>query len=139
MSNASSDKSGCLGLLFQIFGIAPSTSVTGPLPFHLRDDFLSPAEISFYHILLSAAGDRFTVCPKVNLNDIFLFLALTRIKPHGHWFNKFGLRVIFGDASSRRRRSALARRRLPFLLVGFCFLQRLVLLSVRATAVAAAI
>jgi len=47
----------------------------------------------------------------------------------GHWFNKFGLRVSFGDASSRRRRSALARRRLPFLRVGFYF-QRLVLLSV---------
>jgi len=71
MSNASSDKSGCLGLLLRLFGIAPSASAPGPLPFRLRDDFLSPAEISFYHILLSAAGDRVTVCPKVNLNDIF--------------------------------------------------------------------
>ena len=71
MSNVSSDKSGCLGLLLKLFGITPSSSATGPLPFRLRDDFLSPAEISFYHILLSAAGDRFTVCPKVNLNDIF--------------------------------------------------------------------
>src|SRR6266702_3867270 len=39
----------------------------------------------------------------------------------GHWFNIFGLRVSFGDASSCRRRSALARRRLPFLLVDFVF------------------
>jgi hypothetical protein len=83
MSKASSDKSGCLGLILQLFGIERSTAGPKsfpqlpfglhdePLPFRLRDDFLSAAEISFYHILLSTAGDRFTVCPKVNLNDIF--------------------------------------------------------------------
>lgn len=71
MSKSSSNKPGCLGLLIQLLGFAPSSSDAGLLPFRLRDDFLSPAEISFYHILLSAAGDRFTVCPKVNLNDIF--------------------------------------------------------------------
>ncbi|HEX7261634.1 MAG TPA: DUF2726 domain-containing protein [Luteolibacter sp.] len=42
-----------------------------PLPFRLRDDFLSAAEISFYHVLLKIVDDRYTVCPKVNLNDIF--------------------------------------------------------------------
>jgi hypothetical protein len=82
MSNASSDKLGCLGVVLQLFGIKPTA---GPksfprlpfglhdeaLPFRLRDDFLSAAEISFYHILLSAVGDRLTVCPKVNLSDIF--------------------------------------------------------------------
>ena len=71
MSNASSNKSGCLGLFLQIFGIAPSTSRATTFPFRLRDDFLSPAEISFYHVLLSPSGDKFTVCPKVNLSDIF--------------------------------------------------------------------
>ncbi len=83
MSKASSDKSGCLGLLLQLFGSKASTSNPKSfpqlsfglddesLPFRLRDDFLSAAEISFYHILLSAVGDRLTVCPKVNLNDIF--------------------------------------------------------------------
>ena len=82
MRNASSDKSGCLGVVLQLFGIKPTT---GPgsfpqlsfglhdevLPFRLRDDFLSAAEISFYHILLSAVGDSLTVCPKVNLSDLF--------------------------------------------------------------------
>lgn len=85
-SVAPRNKSGCLGILLQILGMAPSAHATGPiasyvsglaesepapLPFRLRDDFLSPAEISFYHILLSAAGDSLTVCPKINLNDIF--------------------------------------------------------------------
>jgi hypothetical protein len=80
------NKSGCLGLILQIFGMAPAAPATGPiasyvsglaesepepLPFRLRDDFLSPAEISFYHVLLSITGDSLTVCPKINLNDIF--------------------------------------------------------------------
>lgn len=71
MSNASSNKSGCLGLLLQMLGVAPSTSKATTFPFRLRDDFLSPAEISFYHVLRSIADDKFTVCPKVNLSDIF--------------------------------------------------------------------
>jgi hypothetical protein len=83
MSKASSGKSGCLGSFLPLFGIERSTagSKSFPqlsfglhdeaLPFRLRDDFLSAAEISFYHVLVSAAGDRFTVCPKVNLSDIF--------------------------------------------------------------------
>ncbi len=65
------EKSGCLGLILRAIGIGPSPSDSGPLPFRLRDDFLSPAEISFYHVLMAAADSRFTVCPKVNLSDIF--------------------------------------------------------------------
>src|ERR1700756_26431 len=83
MSNASNNKLGCLGLVLQLCGIRASTADSKsfpqlafglqdePLPFRLRDDFLSAAEISFYHILLSAVADRLTVCPKVNLSDIF--------------------------------------------------------------------
>lgn len=65
------NNSGCLGLFLRAFGIGPSPSDSGPLPFRLRDDFLSPAEISFYHVLMTAVESRFTVCPKVNLGDIF--------------------------------------------------------------------
>ena len=71
MSNPSHEKSGCLGMLLQILGIRPSPRGAETFPFRLRDDFLSPAEISFYHVLLSVVGDGFTICPKVNLNDIF--------------------------------------------------------------------
>jgi hypothetical protein len=41
------------------------------LPFRLRDDFLSPAELSFYHVLASVTGDRAAICTKVNLADLF--------------------------------------------------------------------
>lgn len=71
MNNESSNKLGCLGLFLQIFGISPQKSAAGPLPFRLRDDFLSPAEISFYHILKATLDETIAVCPKVNLNDIF--------------------------------------------------------------------
>ena len=37
----------------------------------MRDDFLSLAELSFYHVLCDAVGGRAVVCPKVRLGDIF--------------------------------------------------------------------
>ena len=37
------------------------------LPYRMRDDFLSSAELSFCHVLVSAIGNRVTVCPKVRL------------------------------------------------------------------------
>jgi hypothetical protein len=40
-------------------------------PYHLRDEFLSPAEQSFYLVLRAATVDWGTVCPKVGLGDIF--------------------------------------------------------------------
>lgn len=41
------------------------------LPFKLRDDFLSNAEISFYQVLRTVVGERAVGCPKVNLGDLF--------------------------------------------------------------------
>lgn len=49
----------------------PQAAEPEVLPFHVRDDFLSPAECSFYHLLQSAAGDWAVVCPKVSLADLF--------------------------------------------------------------------
>lgn len=67
------DNPGCLGALLRIFGIGASNSSPAviPLPYRLRDDFLSPAERSFYTALLLAADAKVTICPKVNLADIF--------------------------------------------------------------------
>ena len=46
---------------------------SGPtsLPFKLRDDFLSNAEISFYQVLRTVVGEQMLICPKVNLGDLF--------------------------------------------------------------------
>ncbi len=40
-------------------------------PYHLRDHFLTPAELKFYEALQTAVEQHATICTKVNLNDIF--------------------------------------------------------------------
>jgi len=67
---------GCLAFL-RLLGIKSKTQPTlAPerLPYRIRDDFLSPAEMSFYHVITSVAGSRATICPKVNLADIFFIV-----------------------------------------------------------------
>ncbi len=40
-------------------------------PYHLRDDFLSPAEYNFYLVLNKVVSEWAVVCPKVSLGDLF--------------------------------------------------------------------
>ena len=40
-------------------------------PYRVRDDFLSPAEHSFYLVLKNTIGEQALVCPKVSLGDLF--------------------------------------------------------------------
>src|SRR5712691_12396750 len=40
-------------------------------PYLVRDDFLSPAEQSFYLVLKSAISDWALICPKIALGDLF--------------------------------------------------------------------
>lgn len=66
-------KPGCLGVVLQLFGsssknIEPKEET---LPYRLRDDFLSSAELSFYHVLQQAVSDWAVVCPKISLDDLF--------------------------------------------------------------------
>ena len=61
---------GCLPALLRLFGFARAEPEPD-LPYHLRDDFLSDAEKSFYHVASTTLGDHFVICPKVNLNDLF--------------------------------------------------------------------
>ena len=63
---------GCLGFLFRLFGSKPEDTKGAPtFPYRVRDDFLSPAEASFYRVLLTALNGQALVCPKVGLSDIF--------------------------------------------------------------------
>jgi hypothetical protein len=73
MTLATRENSGCLAALLGWLGLAPKQKQGDDLslPYHLRDDFLSPAEISFYHVLQNIVGDRAVVCPKVSLGDLF--------------------------------------------------------------------
>ena len=85
------EKQGCLSILFPFLGRkttktvftassykstnepAPIVEANIPetLPYRVRDDFLSPAEFSFYKILASLGGTRLTIQSKVRLADVF--------------------------------------------------------------------
>lgn len=46
-------------------------ALSAEYPYHLRDNFLSPAELSFYGVLRTAINGRAVLCSKVALADIF--------------------------------------------------------------------
>ncbi len=64
----SSQNKGCLFALFRLFGFGGKTSQS--LPYRVRDDFLSPAEASFFRVLVHACGEQYRVFPKVRLSDV---------------------------------------------------------------------
>lgn len=84
-------KQGCLSVIFPFLGrkttktvvttssykmsdeSVPAVEAIIPevLPYRVRDDFLSPAEFSFYKILSSLGGTRLTIQSKVRLADVF--------------------------------------------------------------------
>jgi len=64
-----SERPGCLGVLLRLFGIEKKEPAA--LPYRLGDNFLTPAELTFYRVLTTVVGDKAAICPKVNLADLF--------------------------------------------------------------------
>jgi hypothetical protein len=64
-----SENQGCLAFILRLFG--GGAKEPGPLPYRLRDDFLSPAELAFYRVLATTVAGRAAILTKVNLADIF--------------------------------------------------------------------
>lgn len=56
------------------------------LPYRLKEPFLSSTEQALFRSLREMAGDRYVICPKVALNDLFYVL---RPNENVHFFNKF--------------------------------------------------
>ena len=52
-------------------GKSDGSAQTAEFPYNLRDNFLSPAELSFYSVLRTAVNGRATLSTKVALGDIF--------------------------------------------------------------------
>lgn len=65
------EKQGCIETILQALGLRPRSAEPEMLPYRLRDDFLSPAELNFYRVLQTAVGDWAVICPKVSLDDLF--------------------------------------------------------------------
>jgi hypothetical protein len=55
------------------------------LPYRLRENFLSPAEVALYRVLTEMAGERYVIFAKVALNEIF---NIVRPNENVHYFNK---------------------------------------------------
>ncbi len=60
---------GCLFAILKLFGLGGGKP--GALPYRMRDDFLSLAEVAFYRTLAAVVGDRAHIVFKVNLGDLF--------------------------------------------------------------------
>ena len=91
MAGKRKQKQGCLSVIFPFLGRKttkpslqqvhikrltslfrqPKAIIPDVLPYCVRDDFLSPAEFSFYKILSSLGGARLTIQSKVRLADVF--------------------------------------------------------------------
>lgn len=69
-----SNNSGCLFSIFKLLGISTPPGGSEALPYRLRDDFLSPAEISFLRVLEQVIGQKAVICSKVRVADI-LFVS----------------------------------------------------------------
>lgn len=59
---------------------------TQRLPYRLREPFLASTELALFRTLVELMGDRYSICPKVSLNDVFY---IVRPNENVHFFNKF--------------------------------------------------
>lgn len=55
------------------------------LPYRLREHFLSLPEIALFRLLQNMVGERYIICPKVALTDIF---TIVRPNENVHFYNK---------------------------------------------------
>ena len=55
------------------------------LPYRLREQFLSYTELTLLTLLQEMIGDRYVICPKVALNDVFY---IQRPNENTHFYNK---------------------------------------------------
>jgi len=59
---------------------------TQRLPYRLREPFLASTELALFRLLTELMGNRYSICPKVSLNDVFY---IARPNENVHFFNKF--------------------------------------------------
>jgi len=55
------------------------------LPYRLREPFLSKTEAALFRLLTDLMGNRYVICPKVALSDLFM---IVRPNENVHFFNK---------------------------------------------------
>ena len=97
MTRPPDQKPGCLAAFLHLFRRASTPTprsdivMVEELPYRIRDDFLSPAELSYYRVLTTVIGPRATVCAKVRLADV---LYVSRPHENRAYFNRIAQRHI---------------------------------------------
>ncbi len=79
------DNKGCLELIKSLFGAAEPVA---EWPYRTRDSLLSPAEVSFYHVLSSVMNGQAVICPKVGLKDILLITKRYKSREYYRYFGR---------------------------------------------------
>lgn len=95
-----SENQGCLGAILRLFG--GGSEEARPLPYRLRDDFLSPAEMQFHGALSAAVGDRARVCPKVGLGDLFFVVVPSESQAYRNKIDRKHVDFLLCDPVSMR-------------------------------------
>ncbi|OIJ17603.1 hypothetical protein BKP37_03705 [Anaerobacillus alkalilacustris] len=85
----SANNPGCLGAILKLFGVKFENKNLKEVafPYAMRDDFLSPSELSFYKVLGQVIPKDLIICPKVSLKDIFFVTDKDRSN-QSKYFNK---------------------------------------------------
>lgn len=117
MSATKRENKGCLSALFGLFSkrnedyttysTSEESGVNEPLPFRLRDDFLSTAEHSFFQVLRSMMGNYFTICPKVSLSDVFFVINPDKNMSAYNRINRKHVDFLICDSQTMRPRFAI--------------------------------
>jgi hypothetical protein len=72
MKTNANNRPGCLASILSLFRRTETAQTQRQVfPYRVRDDFLSPAEFSFFKVLSSLVGSRMVIQSKVRLADIF--------------------------------------------------------------------
>lgn len=110
----STSNPGCLGRILQLLGLESKEEsyefVNLPadkLPYRVRDDFLSPAEQSFYQVIRNMMGEHFTICPKVSLADIFFVIRPNENRSAHNRINRKHVDFLICDPKTMRPRMAI--------------------------------
>lgn len=76
-------------------------------PYRIRDDFLSPAEQSFYQVLTGMMGPYLKICPKVSLADIFFVLRPNENKQAYNRINRKHVDFLLCDPATMKPKFAI--------------------------------
>jgi hypothetical protein len=85
----------------------PTEAEPASFPYRTRDDFLSPAEHSFYQVLKRTVGDEYTICPKVSLADLFYVLRPNENVSAYNRINRKHVDFVMCDPTTMRPRFAI--------------------------------